>query len=172
MHEMLCRYITDAAVDVFATMFGLTLTADPCLEETNDTGLTTGVAAVVGIAGPLAGTGTVMCSVEAACRLSSVMLMTEFTELGDDVLDAMGEIANMIVGNVKNNLEADAGPLGLSTPTVVHGRDFATRATAGKAWTVVNFRLDDGHTFCVQMSLAASGAGAHSSARHPVSAAV
>ena len=42
--------------------------------------------------------------------------------MNEEVLDAMAQLTNMIVGSVKVELESKLGPLGLSVPTVVYGR--------------------------------------------------
>ena len=52
------------------------------------------------------------------------MLMTEASAVNEEVLDAMAELTNMVIGNVKTKLESQLGPLGLSIPTVVYGRNF------------------------------------------------
>jgi chemotaxis protein CheX len=44
--------------------------------------------------------------------------MTEASSVDEDVLDAVAEITNMIIGSVKTDLEGELGPLGLSIPTV------------------------------------------------------
>ena len=42
------------------------------------------------------------------------------------MLDAVAEVTNMIIGNVKTVLESRLGAMGLSTPTVIYGRNFQT----------------------------------------------
>jgi chemotaxis protein CheX len=42
----------------------------------------------------------------------------------------------MIFGSVKTELEEELGALGLSIPTVIFGRNFATRSVGQQAWTV------------------------------------
>jgi chemotaxis protein CheX len=66
--------------------------------------------------------------------------MTEYDAVTEDVLDAMAEMANMIFGNVKTELEEQLGGLGLSIPTVIFGRNFATRSVGQQSWTVVPIR--------------------------------
>lgn len=57
-----------------------------------------------------------------ARHLAATMFGLEDAELGDEeVRDALGEMANMIGGNVKGMLVGDAR---LSLPTVAEGRDF------------------------------------------------
>ena len=73
--------------------------------------------------------------------------------MNEDVLDAVAEVTNMIIGNVKTALEDRLGAMGLSTPTVIYGRNFQTRSAGNQEWTVVPFLLE-GERMCVQMCLA------------------
>ena len=71
--------------------------------------------------------------------------MTEFDSVNGDVLDAMGELTNMIIGNLKTHLEDNWGPISLSIPTVVHGRNFTARSSSREEWMVVPFDWSGGH---------------------------
>jgi chemotaxis protein CheX len=73
--------------------------------------------------------------------------------MNEDVLDAVAEVTNMIIGNVKSALEDRLGAMGLSTPTVIYGRNFQTRSAGNQEWTVVPFLLE-GERMCVQMCIA------------------
>jgi chemotaxis protein CheX len=114
-----------------------------------------GVVSFIGIAGSWAGTGSLSCSPAMACRVCAAMLMTEATAVNEDVLDAVAELTNMIIGSVKTDLEAELGPLGLSIPTVVFGRNFKTRSAATAEWIHVRF-LWDGDPLMIKMCLAPS----------------
>ena len=48
-----------------------------------------------------------------ACQIAGRLLMAEYEEVDEDVLDAVAEVANMVVGNVKNALEDTLGSLAL-----------------------------------------------------------
>ena len=52
-------------------------------------------------------------------KAASVMLLTEATELNDDVLDAVGELTNMVAGRAKAELEEYE--LSVSLPNVITG---------------------------------------------------
>src|SRR4051794_20576924 len=137
-HDYLVGKIQTTTHDVLAMMAGIQVTCrdgyrQPMdgvaprgpefgTRETADTG--DSVEAFVSISGPMVGTGTVSCDTATACRLASAMLMTEVDGVGVEVLDAMGEIANMIIGNVKSAIEDRAGQLWLSVPSVIYGRNF------------------------------------------------
>lgn len=151
-HEDLSRYILESTESVFSTMLGLELTAgEPRIAQGN-MGPSFGVAALVGLAGPWIGNGSVDCSATLACNIAGAMLGSAYTDVNDDVLDAMGEVANMIIGNIKTSAEAIVGPLDLSIPTVVYGRNFTTRSPRQNQWTVVPFQCQ-GQEFQVQVML-------------------
>jgi chemotaxis protein CheX len=90
-----------------------------------------------------------------ACRICAQMLLTEQTAVNDEVLDAIAELTNMIVGGVKTDLEAELGPLGLSLPTIVYGKNFRTKAAGCAEWIVSPFHWDD-DILIVKMCLAPS----------------
>ena len=95
------------------------------------------------------------CSASLACMLSSRLLTTQCTSVTEDVLDSVAELINMIVGNVKNAVEERIGPMWLSTPTVIFGRNLQTRSAGNQDWTVVPFRIGD-ETMHVQICLSRS----------------
>ena len=98
-----------------------------------------GVICLIGMAGEWTGTGTLSCSAEFACRIASQMLMTEYAVVDAEVLDAVAEIANMILGNVKTALEKSLGPMGMSIPTAIFGKNFLAKSFGDETWTVVVF---------------------------------
>ncbi len=99
-----------------------------------------GVMAVLGLSGERNGAGMLWLSPKLACLAAEALLMCEFTETTNDVLDAVGEIANMIIGNVKTEIESVLGPISLGTPTIVCGSDFRARKTNADSWTMVALR--------------------------------
>lgn len=128
--------VSRAAKDVFSTMLGLEIEVGKPFPEKGTPAESQKVVALIGLAGQWIGTGVIGCSPEFACRIASIMLMAEYEAVNEDVLDAMAEMANMIFGNVKTELEEELGGLGLSIPTVIFGRNFATRSVGQQAWTV------------------------------------
>jgi chemotaxis protein CheX len=151
--EELVEIIRASTLEVFSTMLGTPVEAGETRTET-DTAIApkSGIMALVGVAGPWAGTGCIACSGTLACTLAAQFLMASVDTMNEDVLDALGEITNMIIGNVKTVLEEKLGPMGLSTPTVIFGRNFQTRSARVHDWTVVPFTCGE-ETFWVQMCI-------------------
>jgi chemotaxis protein CheX len=135
--------IVAATMEVFTTMLSDDAHAGEAYAERNATGLADGVVSLIGLTGPWLGTGMVTCSASLACKLSATLLMAEPGEgqpaVDEEVLDAIAEITNMIIGNVKNMLESRVGELDLSIPTVVYGKNLTTRSMNDGEWIVVPF---------------------------------
>ena len=144
--------ITTSTREVFSMMLGIDVTAgEPFLGDS--AGTESRVLALLGLAGAWVGTGSISCSASIACRIASEMLMAECHSINDEVLDAVAEVANMVIGNVKTKLEETLGTMALSTPTVIYGRNFETRRVGSREWVSVPF-LCDGGTINVQICLA------------------
>lgn len=142
-HEKLAELITRATNDVFGTMLGLDVTVveNKLCSEGKDSG--GGVMSLIGFAGPWVGTGSFSCTPAMSCRIANALLGSEHLAVEEDVLDAIAEMTNMILGNVKTELEEIIGPMLLSVPTVIFGRNFTTRSTMRNNWTVVIFQQGD-----------------------------
>ena len=145
--------IRASAQDVFSTMLGMELVAGPVEVGEAASRNRAGVVALLGFAGDWAGSGTLHCDGNFACRMAGQLLMAEYDAVNDDVLDAVAEVGNMIVGNVKTVLEQKLGPMGLSTPTVVYGRNFETRTVGSKEWVIVPFTCGE-YSMGVQITIA------------------
>jgi chemotaxis protein CheX len=141
--EKLIGIVCKATQDVFSTMLGMELTPQAAyVDRTTTPEPTQGVVALIGFAGSWVGTGMYTCSADMACKLSAAMLMCEYEAVNEEVLDAVAEVTNMVLGNVKTELEAELGPMGLSIPTVIFGRNFTTRSLGKQEWTVVPFLFE------------------------------
>jgi chemotaxis protein CheX len=148
----LVKALQAATQSVFATMLGLEAVCGESYTETNVRGKSDGIIAVVGLAGEWVGTASICCTAAMGCRMSSHMLAAEFTEVNEEVLDAIAEIANMIIGNFKTSAESHLGPLGLSIPTVIYGLSFSARSPGKELWIVVPFSCGE-DTLRVKMCL-------------------
>jgi len=142
--QMIVDMVRSSTMRVCSTMLSLDIACRDAYTEMNPPSGTEGVVSFIGLAGQRAGTGSLHCSSDVACSLASSFLMAAFESVNDEVLDAFGELTNMVIGNLKNQLETHLGPIGLSIPTVIYGRNFNTRSLGHQEWTVVPFLWDGG----------------------------
>ncbi|MBC8069835.1 MAG: chemotaxis protein CheX [Deltaproteobacteria bacterium] len=92
---------------------------------------------LVGIAGQWDGAVIVACSPATATELASIMFDVPASEVSTENLeDTLGELANMVGGNVKALLPP---PCLLSLPTVVEGRDYRVRVPGATIVRDLNF---------------------------------
>ena len=145
--EDISRDIETATKVLFETMIMLDL-------KFVDASLTTGafvkseVSSFVSFMGKYHGIVGVFCTRKFAAQIASSMLMMEFSEFTPEVIDAIGEVSNMIAGNVKTKITADYGEMMLSIPMVMIGGEPVGAVTSGgipvscftkDPWLVTNF---------------------------------
>ena len=78
------------------------------------------ISGIIGLTGEAAGAVAISMKVNTAARITALLTNEPHKTLDDDVIDAMGEIINIIAGNAKKNLE-DTFRLTISLPTVIKG---------------------------------------------------
>lgn len=86
------------------------------------------VTAMVGLAGVYNGLISISTPRKLAAEFASQMLGMEVNEVDEDVIDALGEIANMIGGSFKHHFVKDGHEVRLSTPSVITGEEYAMTA--------------------------------------------
>lgn len=108
-----------ATVKVFRVMLGCELAA-PELRLKRDRQPAQEVSGVIEITGPVTGIVVLGISRAAALRAAEVLLNERVDSVNELVRDAVGELANMIAGNAK--AELDTMQLRVGLPWVVVGR--------------------------------------------------
>ena len=134
-HAEIGDAIRAATREVFSTMVGLDALPGETVVTRSSAGLGLsrhypGVMAILGLTGEWSGSGQFSCAPELACRIAGQMLLSDYPAVNEEVLDVVAEVANMIIGNIKNTLELRLGPMGLSTPTVVSGSSLAKKTNS------------------------------------------
>lgn len=79
------------------------------------------ISGVIGLTGNSVGTVVLSLSRNVALEAASTMLMTPLEEVDDDVLDAIGELTNMVAGAAKAELKEFN--LAVSLPNVISGEN-------------------------------------------------
>jgi chemotaxis protein CheX len=118
---MFLEELEQTVAPIFETMMGLEakLVERPSYDEKHR------VAASVHLTGSWSGMILLEVSPEQACLMAGRFLSMETPEaIDNDVRDVLGELANVIGGNLKRAVAPDAT---LSIPEVVDGRNFSVR---------------------------------------------
>jgi chemotaxis protein CheX len=118
--------------DVYRTMLGIETSLTPAGETAGPGSLT----AAVQFVGEWKGAVLLQCTPQQACQLASRLMPGPHpTRVDENVRDALGEITNMLGGNLKPILPPGVA---LSMPSVVEGNDYALHICGGntaKTWT-------------------------------------
>ena len=116
--------MTTSTTNVFETMLSMNLetVAAPASKPDPDGETLVGA---VGFAGRIKGLVYIRARDRFARVVTGAMLGMEPDEFGDDeVNDVIGELSNMIGGNIKSRLNDSGFECQLSTPTVTRGKEF------------------------------------------------
>jgi CheY-specific phosphatase CheX len=166
--DLLVRSIKEATSEVFSTMLDMSV---HCIGPATDSrAADSGVVALVGITGDWGGSGVFCCSPAFAAIISARMLGSPDSArpgIDEEVLDVVAELTNMMVGNIKNGLEPVTGPLAISVPTVIHGKNFQFPNGTGLRGATLCFEAGQ-EVFEVRISLAPADQQSLVRARIPV----
>jgi chemotaxis protein CheX len=127
--ESLKDIVLDAAKDVFASMVFTSLEESGSVVDPSDAAYLASITFRGGVEGCLG----VHCDPTCARAIAAGMLCSETPDgLGNsDVIDALGEIANMVMGGVKTRIQDQIKDIALSIPSVVQGHQLVTRVGEG-----------------------------------------
>jgi chemotaxis protein CheX len=130
--------IADATVAVFQTMLGLAVEQRDAAPDRPVTEFT----AAVYYAGEWQGALLIECSAEQAVDWTARQFgLPTDAGLADDVRDALGELTNVLAGNLKPLLPKGVG---LSMPSVVEGTDYGLHLCGGNLFERVDFTDEHG----------------------------
>ena len=114
------------------------------------------ISGIIGLTGEARGAVVISLKKELAIKLTKTLTGTDHRDFDDDVVDAIGEIINIIAGNVKQELE-DAFRLVISLPTIVSGKEHSINWPNNQARVIcIPFSIMDSDTFTLSVALEAS----------------
>ncbi len=142
--------LLDGAKEVFEMMVFM------ALEEVNEDALRCEDVTLLGsvtFKGSLEGCLGIRCSQDCARTIAANMLgMDPDGDLtGSDVNDAIGEVANMVMGAVKSRVQDEIGSMEVSIPSVVRGREIRHGLGDRANEIVVSVSIEEEHN--VRLSL-------------------
>ncbi len=112
------------------------------------------ISGIIGLAGEVQGAVVLSLKSDLAMMLTERLTQTRHTEMNDDVYDAIGEIINIIAGNVKKDLE-DVFKIVISLPTIIKGENhhMVWLKSQSTRKITIPFEVLNTHSFCLSVSL-------------------
>lgn len=140
-----------ATVEIFTTMVMMDISASSDVPESYGI-LENTITGVIGLAGTHKGVLAIHVPYPVAFAITGNFLGMEFDEINEDVEDAIGEIANMLGGNIKSILSEKGSDIDLSLPSTVSGKEYGFHTIKGADRTLVTFACAQG-AFHVELQL-------------------
>lgn len=110
------------------------------------------VTAIIGLIGDAKGSISVSFEEASILPIVSNMFGEELTELNEEIVDAVGEIANMISGQARQKLELLGRNLRAAIPTVIIGKNHTISHITNDKIIAIPFSTDEGK-FTIEVSL-------------------
>lgn len=128
---------------LFRTMVGTEVSLAAPTSPDADT-----VTALIAFGGKWSGGFELICGRTSALTFAQRFLQSdELSEFNDDVRDALGELANVIAGNLKQALPPGTN---MGAPTIVEGKDYVIRVQGQHVLGTTTFTSDAG-SFAVRL---------------------
>lgn len=141
--------IGQATQEIFGTM--IFMDVEQLLDnQSEDSAASSNISSMIGLGGEIRGLLSIHFPEKVALGITSSFLGMDVESINEDVKDAVGEIANMVAGNLKiffkdNNIQTE-----LAIPTTVIGKSLRTSGLAGAERKQVFFQTADG-VFAIEL---------------------
>ncbi len=140
----------ESTKEIFSSMVMMEITVKGIL---TDHGLLhNSITGMIGLAGTHKGVLAVHIPYAVAMAITSNFLMLDINEITEDVHDAVGEIANMLGGNMKSILSENSRDIDLSIPSTITGAQYNFQSDENVEKVIVEFDTGSG-TFLVEINL-------------------
>jgi chemotaxis protein CheX len=111
------------------------------------------ISAVIGLSGEVRGAVVIGMKESLALRITDMLTGEKHQSIDDDVVDAVGELVNIIAGNAKKGLE-EAFRLVISLPSIVLGTGHQIKWPQEQARIIcIPFTIFDSETFTLSVAI-------------------
>jgi len=128
--------------DVFSTMLMVELESKAVVDN-GKCEIKSNLTSMIGLGGGIRGLLAVHCPGSVAKAITGSFLGMDVADLNDDVMDAIGEIANMVAGNIKVSCAKININVELAIPTTIVGESFHVSGIADADRIIVPFKMID-----------------------------
>jgi len=140
------KKIVETTEEIFNTMIFMEVTAaDPF--ERGKQALGCHVSAMIGLTGGFSAMLGIHCPEAVGMAIAGAMLGMEIEEIDADVKDALGEIANMVAGGLKERFAAEDINLELAIPTAISGKSYTIASPKRSNRVIIPFTIEQGQFF-------------------------
>ncbi len=140
------KKIVATTEEIFSSMIFMELFANDPFEHSERV-LGCHISAMIGLTGDFSAMLTIHYPETVGLAITGAMLDMEIEEIDADVKDALGEIANMIAGGLKEKFAAEGINLELSIPTAISGKSYTIASPKRSKRVIIPFNIEIGQFF-------------------------
>ncbi len=146
----------ESTINALKTMVMITPKRDKISVKKDGESASFDISGLIGLAGEAVGSVVLSFPEETALKVVSNFIGEELTTVDSDVLDAIGELTNIIAGGAKKIFSERGYSFKISIPNVVHGKDHKINRPKDVPCISVTFTSDAG-PFAIEISLKVAG---------------
>ncbi len=135
--------IIESAKEIFSSMVMMEISVTGHY-KTEIVPLTESISGVIGLAGTHKGVLAIHIPIKVALAITSSFLGMDVNAINEDVKDAVGELANMLGGDIKSILSENGRDIALSLPSTITGRQYDFQPTKEAERIIIPFKCDAG----------------------------
>ena len=147
------QHIIDSTREIFSSMIMLDVTAGEPYERKPGT-LDNSLSGIIGLAGKFKGMLAIHLPNQTAMAITTAFLGMDVEEINEDVCDAIGELANMVAGDLKTALDPKGSDIQLSIPSAIYGEEYTIDCLTDATNITVPFEIEGG-SFLVELQIRA-----------------
>jgi len=111
------------------------------------------ISGIIGLSGEVIGAIAISMNDQNAIRITSALTGKDHSSFDTDVTDAVGEIINIIAGNVKKHFEEDLR-IKISLPSIVKGKNHSIVWPSEKTRIIcIPFNIFDDQEICLSVAM-------------------
>jgi chemotaxis protein CheX len=154
--EQYIQPFIDVCKNVFKEFVGVELKVGRPYFAGRDTIYEWDISSVIGLTGEARGAVVVSMKKDLVLKLTEMLTNSRHNEIDDDAVDVIGEIVNIIAGNVKKDLE-EAFRLIISLPAIIQGKGHRIKWPNAQTRIIcIPFDLFEGESFCLSIAMESS----------------
>jgi len=151
--EQYIQPFIDVTKNTFKEFVGAELGAGRPYFQQKDAANEWDISGVIGLSGEARGAVVIGLKSNLAIRLTEMLTGSKHKAIDDDVVDAIGEIVNIISGNAKKGLE-EAFRLVISLPTIIEGPGHQIKWPQEQARIIcIPFTIFESETFTLSVAI-------------------
>lgn len=140
------KKIAETTEEIFNTMIFMDISAEePLMQGKQAIGCH--ISSMIGLSGGFSAMLNIHCPEAIGLGIAGAMLGMELEDVDADVKDALGEIANMVAGGLKERFAAENIDLALAIPTTVSGKSYTIASPTKSNRVIIPFSIEAGQFF-------------------------